>query len=359
MQKIKTLIIDDSKTVRKVLTELLIDENDIEIIGTASDPFIAVEIMEKIRPDVIVLDIHMPRMDGLTFLQKIMNQHPIPVIICSSYAIKGSYEIKKALQYGAVKIILKPKVDNKVFWRESKIILCDAIRSAACAKLSHIFPKNNVQPKLSADVILDKSFPRIVPSAERLIVIGASAGGPQAIAHIMRKLPADLPGIVITQHMPEKFTEIFAKSLNDISKATVTEAKDGDIIKSGHVYVSPGNTHTLINNKKSGYCIKLKYGPLVSRHRPSVDVLFRSAAKCAGKNALGIILTGMGDDGSKGMAEMKEVNAFNIAQSKESCVVFGMPREAIKANAVDETMDLDEISSFLMRFRPNETKGKK
>lgn len=349
--KIKTLIVDDSALVRQALSDILNREKDIEVIGTASDPYSAVNIIKKVTPDVIILDIEMPKMDGLTFLKKIMSQHPIPVIICSSYTVRGSKTVSQAIEYGALEIMLKPQMGTKEFLKESQIRICDAVRSASHANLSRIQIPKAVPPKFSADVIISKGKSKHPTTQEKVIVIGASTGGTQALTYILQHLPVNIPGIVVVQHMPEKFTESFANRLNDLCKLTVTEAKNNDIVESGNVYIAPGNTHTLIKSQADKYKIELKYGPLVCRHRPSVDVLFRSAARYASINAIAIILTGMGDDGTKGMLELKEAGALNIAQNKESCVVYGMPYEAIKSNAVNKVMSLEEIQAFISHLK--------
>ncbi|HCL56411.1 MAG TPA: chemotaxis response regulator protein-glutamate methylesterase [Spirochaetia bacterium] len=353
-KKIKVLVVDDSAVVRQSMREILESEDSIEVIGTAADPYQAVEIIEKIVPDVITLDIEMPKMDGLTFLKKIMEQHPIPVIICSTLTADSSKEALKAMEYGAVDIITKPKIGTKLFFEESKIQIIDSVKSAYQVDLKKV-KKNHelhVPPKMSADVILAKakgSMP--IDTTEKVIVIGASTGGTEAIRIVLEALPMDIPGIVIVQHMPENFTRSFAQRLNDLCQINVKEAENGDRVLTGHALIAPGNKHVLLKRSGAKYYVEVKEGPLVNRHRPSVDVLFRSTARYAGQNALGVILTGMGDDGAKGMLEMKEAGAFNIAQDEKSCIVFGMPKEAIRQGGVDKIISLEKIADELVKLR--------
>jgi len=346
-KKIGVLIVDDSALVRQTISGLLADERDIEVIGTAPDPFIAAEKIAHNVPDVIILDIEMPRMDGLTFLHKIMSQHPIPVIICSSLAGDGSDSAVQALAGGAVDIITKPKTDTKQFLLESKIKIADTVRAAASAKVKKIIPAQAVEavPKYTADVIMPvvrKSV--LTETTDRVIVVGASTGGTEALKEFLIALPIDTAGVVIVQHMPENFTRAFAERLDALCGINVREAKNGDSVLRGQALIAPGNMHTLLKRSGAQYYVEVKDGPLVTRHRPSVDVLFRSTAHYAGKNAIGVIMTGMGDDGSKGMKEMRDAGAYTIAQDEESCIVFGMPREAIKLDAVDKVLPLSRIA---------------
>ncbi len=332
-KKIRVLVVDDSALVRQTLTELLSSDPDIEIMAAAADPFIAATHLQSEIPDVITLDVEMPRMDGITFLQKIMSQHPIPVVICSSLTGKGSETALKALEYGAVEIIEKPRLGTKQFLEESRIRICDIVKAAASAQLHRIVERTlKVTPKLTADAVLQKpNSNAMLQTTEKVVVVGASTGGTEALRVFLQALPMDSPGVVVVQHMPEQFTANFANRLNSLCAVSVAEAKDGDSILRGHVLIAPGNRHMLLKRSGARYYVQIKDGPLVSRHRPSVDVLFRSAARYAGKNAVGVIMTGMGDDGARGMLEMKEVGARNLAQDEASCVVFGMPQEAIKA----------------------------
>ncbi len=351
MSKIGVMIVDDSAIVRQTLTEIFESDSELEVIATASDPIIAAKKLQDEVPDVIVLDIEMPRMDGLTFLKKIMAQQPIPVVICSSKTEDGSQNAIQALEYGAVDIIQKPKIGTKQFLEESKVRLCDTVKAAHLAKAKKRLPhiQEAVPPKLTADAILSKptSFVNI-DTTEKIVVVGASTGGTEALRVFLEALPIDSPGIVIVQHMPENFTAAFAKRLDSICQVSVKEAEDNDTVLKGRVLIAPGNRHTLLKRSGARYYVEVRDGPLVCRHRPSVDVLFRSAARYAGKNAIGIIMTGMGDDGSRGMAEMKEAGSFNIAQDEKSCVVYGMPQEAVKRNAVDLILPLDQIARTML-----------
>lgn len=350
MDKIKVLIVDDSAVVRQSLSELLSSDPLIEVIGTAADPFVAAIRMQDVVPDVITLDIEMPNMDGLTFLQKIMSQHPIPVVICSSLSEKGSASGIRALELGAVDIITKPKMGTKQFFEESKIYICDVVKAAAQVSIKkYVSRKRDVEPKLSADVIIPKNTSKaMIQTTEKVVVVGASTGGTEALRTFLEYFPLDSPGIVIVQHMPENFTTAFAKRLDGICRVTVKEAEDGDTVLRGRALIAPGNHHLLLKRSGARYYVEIKDGPLVSRHRPSVDVLFRSAARYAGKNSVGVIMTGMGDDGAKGMLELKEAGAFTIAQDEKTCVVFGMPQEAIKRGAVDKILPLQNIASTVI-----------
>lgn len=350
MKKIRVLIVDDSAIVRQTLSDILSSDSMIEVIGVAADPFYAANKIKKEIPDVITLDIEMPRMDGLTFLRKIMSQHPIPIVIISSLTSKGTETAFKALEFGAVGIITKPEMSTKQFIYESKIIICDAVKAAAVSKVKRIktkpSPAITVQPKYSADVILHKSINQsMIKTTEIVVAVGASTGGTDAIQTFLQALPLDSPGIVIVQHMPEHFTRSFADRLNEICKITVKEAENDDSVIRGRALIAPGNYHMVLKRSGARYYVEIKTGPLVNRHRPAVDVLFRSTARYAGKNAIGVIMTGMGEDGAKGLLEMKEAGAKTIAQDEKSCVVFGMPNEAIKLNAADKILPLDQIAN--------------
>jgi two-component system, chemotaxis family, protein-glutamate methylesterase/glutaminase len=354
-KKIKVLIVDDSAVVRQTLTSILESDPKIEVMDTAGDPYYAAKIMQNEAPDVITLDIEMPRMDGLTFLRKIMRQHPIPVVIISSLTQEGTLTALKALEYGAVEIITKPQLGTKTFLEESRIKLCDAVKAAAKAniKVKNTPPVAPIEvtPKLSADAVLSKSSVHsMIKTTEMVVAVGASTGGTEALALFLKAFPPDCPGIVIVQHMPEMFTKTFANRLNEECRINVKEAENNDTILRGQALIAPGNKHMLVKRSGAKYYVEVVEGPLVNRHRPAVDVLFRSTAQYAGANAVGIIMTGMGDDGAKGMAEMKEAGAFTIAQDEKSCVVFGMPKEAIKLNAVDKVMPLDQIAPFVIKY---------
>jgi len=348
-KRLKTLIVDDSAVVRQVLTEILGSDPDIEVIGAVANPFLAVDRMAENAPDVIVLDIEMPRMDGLTFLKKIMTQHPIPVVICSSLAGPGEETTFRALELGAVDIITKPQVGTREFLAESKIRVCDAVKAAAKAKIGKIIPRERLV-KHTADVILPAKKVALTKTTDRVVVIGASTGGTEALKELITNLPLDCPGVAIVQHMPEHFTASFARRLNDLSCVTVKEAENGDSMLRGQVLIAPGNKHMLLKLSGARYFVEIRDGPLVSRHRPSVDVLFRSSARYAGKNAVGVILTGMGDDGARGLLEMREAGARTIAQDEKTSVVFGMPNEAIKLDAAEFVLPLNQINQKVIRL---------
>lgn len=363
MKKIKVLIIDDSAVVRQTLTAILNSDPKIEVIGTAQDPIFAARKMANDFPDVITLDVEMPRMDGLTFLKKIMSQHPLPVVIISSLTDKATETGMKALEYGAVEIITKPQMNTKEFFEESKIQICDAVKAAAYAKIKRkptgrIFtpPASTsgikVEPKFTADAILPASHDySMIKTTDIVIAVGASTGGTEALRIFLENLPVVTPGIIIVQHMPENFTRSFAERLNTICKISVKEAENGDTITKGKALIAPGNHHMLLKRSGAKYYVEIQQGPLVNRHRPSVDVLFRSTAKYAGKNAIGIIMTGMGDDGAQGLLEMKQAGAYTIAQDEKSCVVFGMPREAINLDAALKVLPLDKIADDVVKFK--------
>ncbi|MFZ5995105.1 MAG: protein-glutamate methylesterase/protein-glutamine glutaminase [Thermodesulfobacteriota bacterium] len=349
-EKIKVLVVDDSAVVRQTLNEILNSDPDIEVIATAQDPYVAAERLKKAVPDVITLDVEMPRMDGITFLRKLMAQHPIPVVICSTLTTQGARTTLQALEYGAVEIIEKPKMGTRQFLEESRIRICDAVKAAAQVTLR---PRKirKVEEKLTADVIMAKPKTRaMAETTEKVVLIGASTGGTEALREFLEALPHDTPGMVIVQHMPEKFTSAFAARLNGLCRVEVKEAENGDGVVTGRALIAPGNRHTLLKRSGARYYVEIKDGPLVSRHRPSVDVLFRSGARYAGTNAVGVIMTGMGDDGAQGLLEMKEAGAFTIAQDEATCVVFGMPKEAIKRGAVDKILPLPAIPREVIKI---------
>ncbi len=356
MKKIKVLIVDDSASVRMVLSEILTTDRGIEVIGAASDPIIAMNYMKKEWPDVIITDIEMPRKNGINFMKDVMTSRPTPFVVCSSVDEKLIIKAVNAMSVGAIDIIKKPKVSVTDFLHESAMTLIDAVKSAASADLSKIklkpVPRLEITPKYNADVILSPVNPNDKNRGvtDRIIAIGASAGGTQAIEVILKALPREIPGIVIVQHMPEKFTGAFSERLNGICEVEVKEGRDGDIIQRGKVIIAPGNKHMIVNRKNREYYITIKDGPLVSRHRPAVDVLFRSIAKNAGSNALGIILTGMGDDGAAGMVEMKNSGTRTIAQDKKTSMVYGMPKEAYERGGVDKVMSLYDIPKEMLNF---------
>ena len=356
MKQIKVLIVDDSAVVRETLREIISSDPDLLVMGTASDPVVAAKKIESEIPDVITLDIEMPRLDGISFLKAIMSQHPIPIIICSSKAEGGSNNALRALEYGAVDIIEKPKVGTKIFLEESKTRIIDTIKAASKANISKIDVAKSAekwtkaQPKLTADVMIAKPrYHHAIETTEKVVVVGASTGGTEALREFLQALPIDSPGIVIVQHMPEKFTAAFAQRLNSICEITVKEAQTNDPVLRGHALIAPGNQHCLLKRQGARYYVEIKDGPLVSRHRPSVDVLFRSAAHYAGKNCIAIIMTGMGDDGARGMEELKDAGAYTIAQDEQTCIVFGMPKEAIKRGAIQQILPLQKIALEMLK----------
>jgi two-component system, chemotaxis family, protein-glutamate methylesterase/glutaminase len=358
-RKVRVLIVDDSASVRRTMSDILSADPEIEVIGTAADPFAAARRIQEEVPDVITLDVEMPRMDGITFLRKLMVQHPLPVVMCSSLTEDGSATLMQALEAGAVDVILKPRVDVPQFLQEASIRICDAVKAAARARLKGAPSIRSDNPsrqrgpeeKLTADVIMPAPTARqaMARTTETIVCIGASTGGTESLRDVLEALPADCPGIVIVQHMPEKFTEAFARRLDSLCAVEVKEARDGDSVLRGRVLIAPGNFHTLLQRSGARYYVTVKDGPLVSRHRPSVDVLFRSAARFAGPNALGIIMTGMGDDGACGLGEMQAAGATTVAQDEASCVVFGMPKEAIVRGAANKVMPLDQLAAEIMR----------
>ncbi|MFZ5484159.1 MAG: protein-glutamate methylesterase/protein-glutamine glutaminase [Pseudomonadota bacterium] len=352
MQKIGVMVIDDSAVVRQVVKQALDMDPGIEVIGAASDPIFALQKMQERWPDVIVLDIEMPRMDGLTFLRKIMAERPTPVVICSSLTSKGAETTMQALAAGAVTIITKPTAQLKQFLVDSSSQLVGAVKAAAVANVRRLAPGSQgvakVQPKLSADAILSAPTAAMAQTTERIIAVGTSTGGTQALEAVLTALPRMVPGIVVVQHMPEKFTASFAERLNSLCEVEVKEAANNDRVMPGRVLIAPGGRHMLLKRSGAQYVVEVVDGPLVSRHKPSVDVLFRSVAKSAGKNATGIIMTGMGDDGAHGMKEMYDTGAHTIAQDEKSCVVFGMPKEAIKLGGVREVMSLAAIPEAIV-----------
>ena len=356
MKTIKVLIVDDSAVVRQVVTGLLSETPGIEVIAVATDPVQAMERMKVQWPDVIVLDVEMPRMDGITFLRKLMSERPTPVIICSTLTEKGAKTTMEALAAGAVNVITKPKLGLKQFLTESSDDLIGAVKAAAVANVKRlaaraVAPPIAVQAKNTADVILAPASGRaMVQTTERVIAIGTSTGGTQALEEVLTALPGVVPGIAIVQHMPEKFTAAFAERLNNICKITVKEAGNNDRLIPGQALIAPGGRHMLVKRSGAQYYVEVVDGPLVSRHRPSVDVLFRSVAKSAGSNAMGIIMTGMGDDGARGMKEMFDAGAHTVGQDEQSCVVYGMPKEAVKHGGVREVASLDKIPELITRY---------
>lgn len=348
-RKIKVLVIDDSALIRGVMKEIINRENDMECVGAAPDPLVARQMIKDLNPDVLTLDVEMPRMDGLDFLERLMRLRPMPVLMISTLTETGSEITFRALELGAADFFSKPKMDIARGMEEYAIEITDKIRAVAQAKVKARSSVSEVPEKFSADAILPSTAGRF-SSTEKLIVIGASTGGTEAIKEILVKMPADAPGIMITQHMPEHFTKSFADRLNSLCKIPVKEAEQGERILPGHAYIAPGHSHLLLKRSGARYLAELNQGPLVNRHRPSVDVLFRSVANVAGANALGIILTGMGKDGVQGLLEMKQAGAHTVAQDEASCVVFGMPREAILAGAICEVLPLQNIARHTLNY---------
>ncbi|HET7506712.1 MAG TPA: chemotaxis response regulator protein-glutamate methylesterase [Kofleriaceae bacterium] len=411
-RKIRVLVVDDSASVRQALKDILDADPGIEVIATAGDPFAAADRMRKEAPDVITLDVEMPRMDGISFLEKLMRQHPIPVVICSSLTGAGSQTAFAALERGAVDVIEKPRTGTPREWKESSIHICDAVRAAAQAHVGRgprpatrarptaiglpgaprlrrsttsapvgagprrarpttsgspaapaihrrpatlgpataamRAPAAGPPPKLSATVMIPLARSAMIETTETVIAIGASTGGTEALLTVLRTLPVDAPGIVIVQHMPERFTSQFAARLDGLCAIHVKEAASGDTVMRGQALIAPGNHHLLLKRSGARYFVEVTDGPLVNRHRPAVDVLFRSTARYAGANAVGVILTGMGDDGARGLLEMKQAGAHTLAQDEASCVVFGMPAEAIKRGGVDRVLPLERIAGEMV-----------
>ena len=343
MNPITVVVIDDSALIRKLLTEIINAQPGMKVVGAAPDPLVAREMIRSLNPDVITLDVEMPRMDGLDFLERLMRLRPMPVLMISTLTEKGSDVTLRALELGAVDYITKPKIDVAHGMAEYAQQIGEKLRMAAGARVRRRPPAGDVAPKLSADAVLPALQNRIA-STEKLLIVGASTGGTEAIKEFLMRMPPDCPGTLVTQHMPEAFTKSFADRLNSLCRIEVREAKGGERVLPGHAYIAPGHSHLLLKRSGANYMTELSDAPPVNRHRPSVDVLFRSAANFAGPNAIGVILTGMGKDGAAGMLEMKRAGAYNFAQDEATCVVFGMPKEAIAVGAVDEVLPLHDIA---------------
>jgi two-component system, chemotaxis family, protein-glutamate methylesterase/glutaminase len=365
MKTIKVLIVDDSAVVRQVVSEQLASDPAISVMAAVADPIFAMARMKLQWPDVIVLDVEMPRMDGLTFLRKIMAEHPTPVVICSTLTERGAVTTLEALAAGAVSIVTKPKVGLKRFLEDASSDLISAVKCAAQVNVASLKstlrtpgatrPRNDAPAppaqKLTADAVTAPPGPQAMKqTTERIAALGTSTGGTQALERVLTVLPRDCPGIAVVQHMPEKFTAAFAARLNDICEVEVREAVHGERLLPGHVFIAPGGKHLMLRRGGAYYYAEVIDGPLVNRHRPSVDVLFRSVAKCAGPNAIGIIMTGMGDDGARGLLEMRQAGSATAAQDEASCVVFGMPKEAIKLDAAERVMPLGQIAQTLVSW---------
>lgn len=347
-RKIRVLVVDDSALVRSLLTQIINEQPDMEVVGAAPDPLVARELIKQRNPDVLTLDVEMPRMDGLDFLERLMRLRPMPVVMVSTLTERGSEVTLKALELGAIDYVSKPKVGISNGLQEYADEIADKIRAARVARVRRAAPVP--APVLSADAVLPPLQSRIA-STEKVIIVGASTGGTEAIKTFLMQMPPDCPGILIAQHMPEAFTRPFAARLDGLCRIAVAEAVHGERILPGHAYVAPGHSHLLLARSGANYVVELSQAPPVNRHRPSVDVLFRSAANCAGRNAIGVILTGMGKDGAAGMLEMKQAGATTFAQDEASCVVFGMPKEAIALGGVDETLPLGEMAKRVLQGR--------
>ncbi len=355
-KEINVLVVDDSAVIRQVMTSILSNDRKISV-DTAADPIFAMRHMEKQWPDVIVLDVEMPRMDGITFLKKIMSERPTPVVMCSTLTASGTKTTLDALAAGAIDVIEKPKAGAKAALMDENKLIIDTIKCASKARnlKKAIMPQNSAvsrakNTKLSADAVISKGTGRVLASTQKIIAIGTSTGGTQALEVVLKALPLNSPGVVVVQHMPEKFTRAFADRLNGVCDVNVCEGENGQTVKVGQVIISPGGKHMTINRRGQEYYVEVIDGPLVNRHKPSVDVLFRSVAKHAGKNALGIIMTGMGDDGAKGLKEIKDSGAHTIGQDEASCIVYGMPNEAFKLGAVEKQVSLQNIASEIILF---------
>jgi two-component system chemotaxis response regulator CheB len=338
---IKVLIVDDSALIRSVMSEIVNSQPDMEVVATAPDPLVARELIKRHNPDVLTLDVEMPKMDGLDFLEKLMRLRPMPVLMVSSLTERGSEITMRALELGAVDFVTKPKISIQTGMREYTELIADKIRAAARARIKRMVPGAAPAPQLSA-----LRSPLI--SSEKLIIIGASTGGTEAIREFLMQMPSDCPGILIAQHMPEGFTSSFAKRLDSLCKISVVESQGNERVLPGHAYIAPGHSHLLLTRSGANYMTKIEQSPPVNRHRPSVDVLFRSAAAAAGKNAVGVILTGMGKDGAAGMLDMRNAGAHNFAQDEASCVVFGMPREAIALGAAHDVGPLQALPGMVL-----------
>ena len=350
MSRIGVLIVDDSAVVRQVVSGLIAAHRDMEVIAACADPILATSRMQQRWPDVIVLDIEMPRMDGLTFLRTIMAARPTPVVICSTLTEKGAATTMQALSAGAFGIVTKPRIGVKKFLEDNSADLVGQVRAAARANVRNLTPLAVPGPKLTADAILPPPAGAMSRTTERVVALGTSTGGTLALENILTQLPPTCPGLVIVQHMPEKFTASFAERLDSLCKIDVREAKNNDRVIQGQALIAPGSRHMLLRRSGAQYYVEVVDGPLVKRHRPSVDVLFRSVAKFAAANAAGFIMTGMGDDGAAGLMEMRSAGAATFAQDEDTCVVYGMPKEAVKLGAVERSLPLGAIPSEIIRF---------
>ena len=343
--KIKVLIVDDSALIRSVMKEIIGSQPDMEVVGVAPDPIVARELIKQTNPDVLTLDVEMPKMDGLDFLEKLMRLRPMPVVMVSSLTERGSEITMRALELGAVDFVTKPKISIQTGMREYTDLIADKIRAAAKARISARTVPTGERNSAALPALRNP-----LTSSEKLIIIGASTGGTEAIREFLMQMPSDCPGILIAQHMPEGFTSSFARRLDSLCKISVREAAGDERILPGHAYIAPGHSHLLLGRSGANYVTRIEQTDPVNRHRPSVDVLFRSAALSAGKNAVGVILTGMGKDGAAGMLEMKNAGSYNFAQDEASCVVFGMPREAIALGGTHEVGALQALPGMVLNY---------
>jgi two-component system, chemotaxis family, protein-glutamate methylesterase/glutaminase len=347
---INVLIVDDSAVVRQVLTEILSTDRSIHVLAAVADPLFAMQRMRTAWPDVIVLDIEMPRMDGITFLRKIMAERPTPVVVCSTLTTRGAATTLQALAAGAVTVVGKPKLGARSYLLDASNELIHAVKAASHANVSNLRMAAPATTQAETGQLVHAVSEALAETTETVVAIGTSTGGTQALEAILRELPRVTPGIVVVQHMPEKFTAAFAARLNSICRVEVKEAADRDRVLPGRVLIAPGGRHMTLQRSGAMYYVEVKDGPLVHHHRPSVDVLFRSVARIAGSNAVGIIMTGMGSDGALGLREMHEAGAYTVAQDEATSVVFGMPKEAIKLGAVDRVLPLPEMGPEIMRY---------
>ncbi len=340
MHKIKVMVVDDSAVVRQVISGVLAKDSSIEVLAAVADPIFATQRMRTNWPDVIVLDVEMPRMDGITFLRKIMSERPTPVVICSSLTVAGAETTMQALSAGAVSIVAKPRIGVRDFLLDASADLVEAVKDASRANV------HNLRPSAAAELV-ERAMPPVAAlgkTTERVVALGTSTGGTQALEFVLSALPRSSPGIVVVQHMPEKFTAAFSQRLDDLCEIEVKEAQDNDRVLPGRALIAPGGKQMTLKRSGALYYVEVRGGPPVNRHCPSVDVLFRSVAKYAGRNALGVIMTGMGHDGARGLLEMHRAGAQTVAQDEATCVVFGMPKEAIKLGGAEKVLPLHAIS---------------
>jgi two-component system chemotaxis response regulator CheB len=348
MATIKVMVVDDSAVARQVISGVLSKERTIEVIASVADPIFAMQRMRVDWPDVIVLDVEMPRMDGITFLRKIMSERPTPVVICSTLTVRGAETTLQALTAGAVAIVAKPKIGIRDFLLDASADLLEVVKAASRANVRNLRPVDHMPVELAESSILAAGAPK--GTAEKIVAIGCSTGGTQALELILTALPRASPGIVVVQHMPEKFTEALSRRLDELCQIDVKEAQDNDRVLPGRALIAPGGRQMTLKHSGAGYYVEVRHAPPVNRHCPSVDVLFRSVAKCAGKNALGVIMTGMGDDGARGLLEIRRTGARTVAQDEATCVVFGMPKEAIRLGGVEKILPLYAISGEILHY---------